>query len=634
MRNIGTNNSHNVGVDPTRLFSMDSEINKDVLVLIRNYLRKCGLNATVTTLTNESNLNMKQAKTTKKLVKEAVMNGDWEVLREISKTGPVPRLRRAFLYLVNRQEFLELVHKQEQNQAFVRLIRHLKPLENQAKIAGDDFRDLAYLATCRSVTDSPAFRTWEGIEPSRRKLARELGALVNRNDLFRYDEINADDDEEGVAPNAGQELNEDSDLNGLISSDSETESDAGDDDPQQQLLHSSQQKPARLVTLLQQAYAYQVEKKMGPSAISPNTTNNSLSGSVDTSAAPRISSLLVDFSAPILPDATKSIVLSGHEQSVKCLEFIDGDRKLLASGSSDCDVILWDFEHPSLAFDEDEKHSRIRRTPGVLGAYPRTTLKGHTARVWDLSSNRDGTILASVGADSALRLWDITKIRSDEASSLLSRLVETGHSGDAYSVSFHPDSKNHVVTAGQDQTVRLIDIERDRVIKVFRGHTGGVVHAVFNPMGNLIVTGSKDSTVKFFDVVSGVCVKTLPQLLGAVSSVQLNKGGDKLLIGTKDSSNRLWDIRSTGTVLSRFKGHVNSSKNFIRCQFGSSDQIILGGSEDGAVYVWDADSGKVLDRLTGHAGSVFRATWSQQWNLLSSCSEDGTVRLWDAKNTL
>jgi WD40 repeat protein len=159
-----------------------------------------------------------------------------------------------------------------------------------------------------------------------------------------------------------------------------------------------------------------------------------------------------------------------------------------------------------------------------------------------------------------------------------------------------------------------------------------VVHAIFNPIGNLIVTGSKDSTVKFFDVVSGVCVKTLPQLLGEVSSVQLNKAGDKLLTGTKDSCNRVWDVRN-GKVLTRLKGHVNSSKNFIRTEFGSSDQIVLGGSEDGAVYVWDTESGATINRITGHSGSVFRATWSQDHGLLGSCSEDGTVRIWHPRGS-
>jgi len=190
----------------------------------------------------------------------------------------------------------------------------------------------------------------------------------------------------------------------------------------------------------------------------------------------------------------------------------------------------------------------------------------------------------------------------------------------------HP-GQNHVVTCGLDKTTKLIDLETGVTLKTFRGHTASVTHACINPVGNLIVTGSRDATVRFYDVASGTCVKTLAKSLGEISSVALSASGSKLLTASKDSCNRLYDVRM-GEPLQRYKGHQNSKLNFVRAGFGPGDALVVGGSEDGRAFVWDLESGNVLAKLSGHAGPVFRAVWSDHAGRLATCAEDGVVRVW------
>ena len=51
-----------------------------------------------------------------------------------------------------------------------------------------------------------------------------------------------------------------------------------------------------------------------------------------------------------------------------------------------------------------------------------------------------------------------------------------------------------------------------------------------------------------------------------VTSVQLSPCGTQLLVSAKDNSVRLWDVRAA-RVLHAFKGHQNTSKNFVRARF-------------------------------------------------------------------
>jgi WD40 repeat protein len=60
---------------------------------------------------------------------------------------------------------------------------------------------------------------------------------------------------------------------------------------------------------------------------------------------------------------------------------------------------------------------------------------------------------------------------------------------------------------------------------------------------------------------------------------------------------------------------------------------VVGGSEDGLVYIWDLGTGKLLSRLRGHSDVVYHAKWNENQSLLATCSDDGTAMTWwyDAK---
>ena len=103
--------------------------------------------------------------------------------------------------------------------------------------------------------------------------------------------------------------------------------------------------------------------------------------------------------------------------------------------------------------------------------------------------------------------------------------------------------QNHLVTAGYDKTIRLVDVRTGALVRSFVGHRAPVCSTIFNPHGNLIVSGSKDHTVKFWDLSSGLCVNSIGSHLGEITSVALSASGLQLLTCCKDNSHRLWDLR-------------------------------------------------------------------------------------------
>ncbi|KAI9362948.1 WD40-repeat-containing domain protein [Zopfochytrium polystomum] len=508
----------------------DPKIKEDVIRMIAQYLGDEGYLATKMMILDEANVKWHEREdqiTHAKRIKKALLEGDWpEADKLCSKLNL--RSQKAFLYAMYRQQYLEYIEHHDLQKAFTHLNKRLKPLEHLSTTA-QEFRDLCYLLTAKSVHEAPSFRTWEGIGPSREKLVELFQNMIDveENDRERTPFV----------------------------------------------------PPKRLLTLLRQAVAYQIEfSRYHPGIV------------------PRIRTLLEDYQSLVIPNAVRN-TFTGHKGNVKCVEFVGERGQLLVSGSSDNTCRVWD--------------TNSARTVAVL--------EGHSSRVWDVTSNRTGNFVASASADSTVKVWNLLVPKSEPSATL------EGSSGDVYSVQWHPGS-NHLVTGGYDKIVRLFDVERGVVLKTFTGHQLSVSKTIFSPLGNLIVSGSKDNTIKFWDLVSGICVRTIASHLGEVTSVEMSPNGSRLLSSSKDNSNRLWDLRTVQPVM-RYKGHQNTSKNFIRSGF-AGESLIVGGSEDGIMHIWDAEKGTLLSRLSGHGGAVYSASWNPVQSFFCSCSEDRTIKTW------
>jgi len=487
-------------------------IKEDIIRMMEQWLGDEGFNATKQALMEEAGLKARErddASHDARKLKKALLEGDWpDVDKLINK--PLVKNHKAFLYAVYKLQFLEHIEHREYQKAFTFLAKRLKPLEHYQPHKAE-FRDLCYLLSAKSITDAPSFRAWEGIQPARENLVAQFSAMLEQDRMER----------ESPIPGVG------------------SHGDAYAYVP-----------PRRLLTIIHQAVAYQVEfARYHPKR------------------APVVTSLLQDYAGFIVPNAV-SATLRGHRRNVKSVRFVGEEGTKLVSGSSDTTVRLWDT------------------ASGACDA----VLEGHTSRIWEVDSTRSGSMVASASGDGTVRIWNV-HLRSALTT------LQGGMVGDAYTCTFHSDER-HLLAGGYDKLVRLFDINTGTVVKTFTGHQLGISSAVFSPVGNLIVTGSKDTMVRFWDVVSGLCIGTLHDHLGEVTSVAFNSSGTHLLTSSKDNSNRLWDMRML-RPLQRFKGHQNTAKNFVRASFAHTS-LLVGGSEDGRIYMWDEESSEVLQTLAGH----------------------------------
>jgi WD40 repeat protein len=66
-----------------------------------------------------------------------------------------------------------------------------------------------------------------------------------------------------------------------------------------------------------------------------------------------------------------------------------------------------------------------------------------------------------------------------------------------------------LASSGDDQTVKLWDVNTRKHRGTLQGHDKGVWSVTFSPDGQTLASGSGDETVKLWQVETGECLKTL-----------------------------------------------------------------------------------------------------------------------------
>jgi WD40 repeat protein/serine/threonine protein kinase len=276
---------------------------------------------------------------------------------------------------------------------------------------------------------------------------------------------------------------------------------------------------------------------------------------------------------------------------------------LLASAGNDGTIRLWHWPSMEPAFDLPKQEGRIRIT----------------------SFTKDGRTLLTAGADGVLRLWDL---ESRHCRLMIDNPENLYH--EYYGALFSPDG-SEIITSVRDRKLRFYDAQIGTLKSVVEGPANSEhVSTVISDDGRWLASASSLNTT--------VSIWKYPECGSPVTDITLGAAGwqicwlrepNRLAAGTWDSVVEVWDTQAN-KALAKLSGHTQLVVSLaIGPRLSDGTCMLVSGSFDGTIKLWNTTSGACLLTLSPDDGAVTKVVCTPDGRTIISAHEDGTLAVWD-----
>ena len=344
--------------------------------------------------------------------------------------------------------------------------------------------------------------------------------------------------------------------------------------------------------------------------------------------------------------------LKGHTKTVTTLAFLpDGT---LVSGSEDQSLILW-----------DSRSGEKIKTLGPLA-------NAHNAHILASAVSFDGQYILSGSRDGSLHLWEgwtgkfikIILLEKSEKKPVPGAVV------------FAPNGKEALI--GTDQGCYLVSIPKGQAHKIFSRHDQLVMAAAYSPDGGLVATaGGSCQQIYLWDPADGKIRSTFKGRGRAVAAVGFSLDGNSIAWGYQDLEHEMQifngKVQYTGpvsdktaytravdhhgeyqlkvntsakyglaTILEVWKAEIkalsierNSTNGYQHnaYTFTANANGMITGGGNGMLSLYQTIGGAHIHDFTGHNGDVNAVAASPDGKYLVSGSADQTVRVWNLQTS-
>lgn len=229
------------------------------------------------------------------------------------------------------------------------------------------------------------------------------------------------------------------------------------------------------------------------------------------------------------------VQVKAHSNDINTVCYLDPSGNLIASGSDDFFVKIWDRRILSNNSSNNNNNNESsnndsnngKKSVGCVGLLP-----GHVQGITHLDPKGDGRHLISNGKDQCIKLWDLRNMADPTAKI---RHPTSSRGGYDYRYS----------TAGRN-SVRHQD---DKSIQTYQGHRvfQTLIRAYFSPASTTgqkyIYSGSYDGCIYIYDVLTGDLVKKLSGHRKLIRDVSWHPYDMQIVSTSWDGSIWKWDLQ-------------------------------------------------------------------------------------------
>lgn len=228
-----------------------------------------------------------------------------------------------------------------------------------------------------------------------------------------------------------------------------------------------------------------------------------------------------------------------------------------------------------------------------------------------------GEWMTTTGSDNTARIWSIR--------SLLDELPLTPRpAGQVNAIAISPDDRL-TVGGGNDRRIFIWDNETRQLIRRIDTDSDQVLSVKFSPDGQRILSGGNGRFVSVWNVADGNRSMKLEH--GSQVHIAIfSPDGEHILTGGSDKLIKIWDADS-GRLLNTLSGHQDEITSLVYSRDGG---LIVSGGYDKTLRLWNSKSGSNTGRvLNEHPSRIWSAVFSPDEGLIASIGDDSLVRIYD-----
>ncbi|XP_052349817.1 WD repeat, SAM and U-box domain-containing protein 1-like isoform X1 [Oncorhynchus keta] len=295
------------------------------------------------------------------------------------------------------------------------------------------------------------------------------------------------------------------------------------------------------------------------------------------------------------------------------------------------DEVYWCAFSPTLlATCSGDKTIRIYNT-NDFSELPFSPLSGHRYGVHCCSFSVCGTYLFTCSTDALTIIWSM-------ATGEVKTKFEHPGGSPVRVCSLSPDS-SLLLSGASDGTLALWDFHSKKLRKSKAVTEATVMACCFTPCGQMFVTGCTSGNIKVWDLdvkqlyaerdahdMGVACCHFAPQFDIDFSSVEF-----RLASCGQDSQLKVWIVSQHGAAACEMKllhTLTGQSAPVLSCAFSSDGELLVSGSVDKTVTVYNASDGVLLHTLKRHESFVTACAFSPTLPWIATGSMDKKVNVW------
>ncbi len=335
--------------------------------------------------------------------------------------------------------------------------------------------------------------------------------------------------------------------------------------------------------------------------------------------------------------ATHKTTLSEYARGYDHLLFSQDSSKLIAVDSNT--IVSWDIEtkiRKQQKFRTGSNIYRIALSPdgntiagsrGDLHLWNAADgthiaeLSGHLWGVSGIAFSPDSTTLAS-GGRSGLFLWDVK--------SRTRKLSISGHTIGVAAIAFSPDGKT-LATGSREEIHLWAPATAEYKAGIYLRDWSDNSSLAFSPDGNILACQSY-LEIFLWNVSSSTYITALEIRGGnrsdigkGLSSIAFSPNGQFFVsVNDFDTTVHIW--HSGRIYIGAFAGHTEGVTSV---DFSHDSRILVSGSHDRTVRLWDVVAATEIGRFTGHTDSVHDVAFNPDASIVASGGADNTIILWN-----